>query len=57
MSDASEPRLPPPPPEPDLDACCGSGCDPCIFDLYEDRLAAWRRRCEAIRARAQGDAE
>ena len=28
----------PPPPEPvapDLDACCGNGCDPCIFDLYD----------------------
>lgn len=45
-------RLPPPPREPDLDECCGSGCDPCVFDLYEERLERWRERCEALRARA-----
>jgi len=27
--------MPEPPSEPDLDACCGNGCDPCIFDLHE----------------------
>ncbi|AGM40188.1 hypothetical protein SPISAL_00435 [Spiribacter salinus M19-40] len=43
------PKLPPPPREPDLDECCGSGCDPCVFDLYEQRLARWEARCEAIR--------
>lgn len=27
--------MPPTPPvEPALEDCCGSGCDPCIFDLY-----------------------
>lgn len=57
MSDAhpqNTPKLPPPPREPDLDECCGSGCDPCVFDLYEQRLERWEARCEAIRqARAQ----
>ena len=28
-----------PPPQPPLwpgdDACCGNGCDPCVFDLFE----------------------
>jgi hypothetical protein len=40
-----------PPIPPDLEACCGSGCDPCVFDVYEvarDRylaaLAAWQQR-------------
>jgi hypothetical protein len=44
-----------PPPEPPVrpanDECCGGGCNPCIFDLYEDAferyqeaLAAWRAR-------------
>ena len=43
--------MPLPPLEPDLDACCGNGCDPCIFDLYDlakdeyrQALRAWRER-------------
>jgi hypothetical protein len=42
---------PTPPVEPDPGDCCGNGCDPCIFDLYEEArqhyrqaLAAWRER-------------
>jgi hypothetical protein len=42
---------PQPPPEPDLEACCGQGCDPCVFDLYaeareryEAALRAWQER-------------
>ena len=39
-------------PEPPADgACCGSGCDPCIFDAhdmamdeYRQALRAWRER-------------
>lgn len=46
----SDPK-PLPPREPALEECCGSGCDPCVFDRYQDALeryeealAAWRRR-------------
>ena len=42
---------PRPPVAPDPGDCCGNGCDPCIFDLYEEArqryreaLAAWRER-------------
>ena len=52
MSESNRTRrkpLPPPPREPDLDECCGNGCDPCVFDLYEQRLERWEKRCEAIR--------
>ena len=42
---------PTPPVEPDPGDCCGNGCDPCIFDYYEEAkqhyrelLAAWRER-------------
>jgi cytochrome-b5 reductase len=42
--------LPPAPREPDLDECCGSGCDPCVFDLYDQRVERWRARCAAIQA-------
>ncbi|KCV71118.1 hypothetical protein H696_02068 [Fonticula alba] len=24
--------------------CCGTGCEPCVFDLYDRDLAAWKRR-------------
>ena len=51
--------MPLPPEAPDINACCGSGCDPCIFDAhdmamdeYRQALRAWRER-QAIR---QGDA-
>jgi hypothetical protein len=44
-----------PPPEPPVrpcaDDCCRSGCDPCVFDLYNEALeryrtalAAWQKR-------------
>jgi len=43
--------LPAPPPEPEAGACCQSGCDPCVYDLYweamdryEQALAAWKSR-------------
>ena len=39
------------PVEPDFEACCGNGCEPCIFDIYgaerERSLAAlraWQQR-------------
>lgn len=57
-SPADDPE-PQPPPELDLDACCGSGCDPCVLDLYEEArqryltaLRAWRERHAPPCARA-----
>jgi hypothetical protein len=54
-----DPR-PVPPPEPDIGACCGQGCNPCIFDLYEIErekyeamLRAWEER-NATRALSAG---
>ena len=42
---------PVPPVRPENDECCGGGCVPCIFDLYEEAreryeaaLAAWKAR-------------
>jgi cytochrome-b5 reductase len=48
------PRLPP---KPEPEPCCGSGCDPCVLELYEEALERWEQRVERIRARyhaAQG---
>lgn len=53
MAASESTQLPPPPPEPDLDECCGTGCDPCVFDLYEQRLERWRERCEELRRRSE----
>jgi hypothetical protein len=48
---------PVPPIEPDFEACCGNGCEPCIFDIYgaerERYFAAlrdWERRQAERRA-------
>ena len=30
-----------PPAEPKAGDCCRGGCDPCVFDLYEDELARY----------------
>lgn len=45
-----DPR-PLPPRRPGNDECCGCGCIPCIFDLYDEHLqryqeelAAWEKR-------------
>jgi hypothetical protein len=42
---------PQPPPEPDLDACCGQGCDPCVFDLYEAARERYRAELQAWQQR------
>ena len=39
---ADDPR-PEEPVEPDLNACCGNGCDPCIFDTYAEERRAWQQ--------------
>ena len=43
--------MPVPPPPPDIDACCGNGCDPCIFDLHDLAMDAYRQALRAWRAR------
>jgi hypothetical protein len=51
--DTTDPR-PIAPIEPDFEACCGNGCEPCIFDLYAiereryfSALRAWDERQRA----------
>lgn len=31
------------PVKPDDSECCGSGCKPCIFDIYEQKLKEWEK--------------
>ncbi|KPC53582.1 oxidoreductase-like domain-containing protein [Amantichitinum ursilacus] len=42
----ADPR-PEPPFEPPLEACCGNGCDPCIFDTYGEELRRYRAELKA----------
>jgi oxidoreductase family protein len=43
--------MPQAPPPPDLDDCCGSGCDPCVFDLHERAMERYRHALREWRAR------
>ena len=43
--------MPEPPVQPDLDACCGDGCNPCIFDLYDAAMEQHRQALRAWHAR------
>ncbi len=43
--------MPVAPPQPDFELCCGNGCDPCIFDLHDLAMDAWRQAVRAWRAR------
>ena len=35
--------LPEPPQEPLPSDCCGTGCSPCVMDLYQEELALWEQ--------------
>jgi hypothetical protein len=50
MNDRSPLPQPVPPTEPEPWECCGSGCEPCVYDRYwqeleryEEALEQWRR--------------
>lgn len=43
--------MPQPPEQPDINACCGSGCDPCIFDAHDMAMDAYRQALRAWQAR------
>lgn len=41
----------PEPPEKPLDSdCCGTGCTPCVFDIYDEEMLRWRMECDRIRS-------
>jgi hypothetical protein len=39
--------IPEAPVEPDFAACCGNGCEPCIFDLHAMAMEQYRRDLRA----------
>jgi hypothetical protein len=48
-----DPR-PTPPERPLPDDCCQSGCNPCVFDLYEEALERYETALAAWNARRAG---
>jgi hypothetical protein len=47
---ADDPR-PTPPVRPDRDDCCHSGCESCVFVLYDEALERYRAALAAWEAR------
>jgi cytochrome-b5 reductase len=43
-----EALFPPRPEEPQESDCCGSGCSPCVFDIYHLQLIEWQKQCTEI---------
>ena len=41
--------LPPKPEEPLPSDCCGSGCSPCVFEIYERDLKDWQKKCTELK--------
>lgn len=39
---------PPAPQKPSDNDCCGNGCNPCVFDIYELDLKKWKQNRENI---------
>jgi len=46
IATTNDPR-PVAPVRPASDDCCRSGCDPCVFDLYQDALERYREQLRA----------
>ncbi|WP_454725938.1 MULTISPECIES: oxidoreductase-like domain-containing protein [Cupriavidus] len=49
---AALPPRPEPPVTPDINECCGNGCEPCIFDLHAEAMARYRAELKAWQALA-----
>jgi hypothetical protein len=50
----TDPR-PQPPRQPGLEDCCLSGCNPCVFELYEQALERYELALAGWKARHQGE--
>jgi Oxidoreductase-like protein, N-terminal len=48
---------PTPPWRPELDDCCHSGCNPCVFDLYDDALERYQAALAEWQARQPATAK
>jgi len=44
------PSVPPPPRKPEPHECCGTGCIPCVMDIYEEELFEYEKALKALAA-------
>ena len=52
---ADDPR-PEEPVEPDLNECCGNGCEPCVLDIYAEERRSWQQAVKAWEERQRARA-
>jgi hypothetical protein len=50
------PPVPPPPRKPEPHECCGTGCIPCVMDIYEEELFEYEKALKALGASEAGPA-
>ncbi|BBU29526.1 hypothetical protein BTHE68_32600 [Burkholderia sp. THE68] len=55
--DPADDPLPTPPERPLPEDCCQSGCNPCVFDLYEEALERYEAALRAWEARRAAPSE
>jgi hypothetical protein len=48
--------LPQPPRKPEPHECCGTGCIPCVMDIYEEELWEYEKALKAMTAGDQSAA-
>jgi hypothetical protein len=51
LSSSADDPAPQPPEPPDDSACCGSGCDPCIWDWYQQERERYLAELKTWQAR------
>jgi len=39
-----------------VDMCCGSGCEPCVWDLYQEAKLEYQKKLAEWKARQQAKA-
>ncbi len=44
----NEIKIPVKPEEPEIEECCGSGCSPCVNDLYSEKLENYEDEIQKI---------
>ncbi|XP_076048709.1 NADH-cytochrome b5 reductase-like [Oratosquilla oratoria] len=50
-----EDLLPPKPMPPKAADCCGTGCYPCVHDIYEQDINNWKKQCDLTRSWNKSD--
>lgn len=51
------PLLPSPPRKPEPHECCGTGCIPCVMDIYEEELFEYEKALKKLAEEQAGRSE